>query len=74
VVHKRSNRSLGFLPHGLPAPAVVFFGLILAVIVAFSGLGNDGGDMVTPTAHAEHAATAAATPIGLVATTATVAP
>ena len=74
LVHKRSSRSSGFLPHGLPAPAVIFFGLILAVIVAISGLGNDGGDMVTPTAHAEQAATAAATPAGLVPTTAIVHP
>ena len=74
VVRKRSPRSFGFLPQSLPAPAVVFFGIVLAIIFAVTGIGNDGGDMVTPTIHAEQVATSVATPTDVVATSAIVDP
>lgn len=63
--HRRipgSSGSPAFLPRGVPAPAVLFFGVMIALIVTLAGIGNDGDDMVTPTAHAEHAATAIASP------------
>lgn len=56
----RRNRIVG---HLLPAPAVLFFGILVAVILAFSGLGNGGSDMVTPTVTAQQAATAISSPI-----------
>lgn len=74
VVRKRSSRSFGFLPQSLPAPAVVFFGIVLAIIFAVTGIGNDGGDMVTPTVRAEQVATTVATPTGVVATSAIIDP
>jgi hypothetical protein len=58
----RNRRSTGFLPQGLPAPAVLFLGVMIALIVALTGFGNDGSDMVTPTVHAEQVATAIALP------------
>jgi hypothetical protein len=58
----RDRRSTGVIPQGLPAPAVLFFGVMIALIVALTGFGNDGSDMVTPTVHAEQAATAIASP------------
>jgi hypothetical protein len=69
----RHHRRKGFLPARLPAPAIMFFGILLAIVFAFSGLGNDGGEIVTPTARAEHAATAIATPGAAVPTVPTVA-
>lgn len=74
VVRKRSSRSFGFLPQSLPAPTVVFFGIVLAIIFAVTGISNDGGDMVTPTVHAEQVATSVATPTGVVATSAIIDP
>jgi hypothetical protein len=73
-VAARHDRRSGFLPTRLPAPAVLFFGILLAIVFAFTGLGNDGGEIVTPTARAEQAATAIATPDAAVPTKAIVRP
>jgi hypothetical protein len=50
------------IPRSLPAPAVLLFGVLIALIVALSGFGHDGHEMVTPTAYAQQAATAIASP------------
>lgn len=65
-----SSRGSKLVNHRLPAPAVLFFGIVVAVIFAFSGLGNGGSDMVTPTAYAQQAATAISSPITIVPTSA----
>jgi len=62
AMYKRSMRSSGILPQGLPAPAVLFLGIAMAIVFAVTGIGRDGGDMVTPTVRAEQAATEVATP------------
>jgi hypothetical protein len=73
-VAARHDRRSGFLPARLPAPAMLFLGILLAIVFAFTGLGNDGGEIVTPTARAEQAATAIATPDAAVPTMAIVRP
>ena len=59
--HVRDLSSHIALPR-IPAPAVVLFGVVMALVIALSGFGHDGGEMVTPTAYAQHAATAVASP------------
>ena len=61
--HSGWNRNrTGILPARMPAPAVIFLAAVLAIAFAFSGFGNDGHDIVTPTVHAQQPATVAATP------------
>lgn len=66
----KPSRRAAIVQHRLPAPAVLLFGLVLAIVFALSGIGNNGSEMVTPTVLAEQAATPHSSPVTIVPTSA----
>ncbi|MEJ7837982.1 MAG: hypothetical protein WKF81_04155 [Thermomicrobiales bacterium] len=64
------SRRAAMVHHRLPAPAVLLFGLVLAIVFALSGIGNSGPEIVTPTVLAEQAATPFSSPVTIVPTSA----